>query len=350
MGVIDWSKFNFSAEEIRNIGKDVLQDSILEAPDVKGIMTIYDGEVYNKQVGYFGEGEMVGKAGAGCDLTAQNWQISTRTFTWVPKDWYVYLTQCYSEFLNTAAVYSLQYGINIADFTNTEIGNILSAYLLKSLRKFIIRLAWFNDTSAATVANSGTLKTGTDISYFNILDGLFKQIELQCTANAKQKVTIKENANSTYATQKISVDNIQGYLEDLYFNAPIALRNMSDNFILCTQSFFDAYKKSLQVIHVETNLSYLENGKETLSYNGVKLIPMPIWDEMLQNYDTGTKLINPHRALFTNKAILGLAVDSFDSFENIDMWFDKDSQKVKELVRGKADVKLTNPNLFMYAV
>jgi len=71
---------------------------------------------------------------------------------------------------------------------------------------------------------------------------------------------------------------------------------------------------------------------------------------MIANYfNNGTKLVNPHRALFTNKGVLGMAVDSLDSFENLKIWYENKDRQVYTDVAGKADVKLMNPDLFVYA-
>ena len=293
---------------------------------------------------------MVGKKGLDCTRTPQNFNIATRVLTWTPVQWNITLSQCFKDFESTCAIYSLDTGKDIADFTGKDVMGIIGDFLVTAMKKFIIRLAWFSDTAAKNVSDSGTIKNDVDVEYFNILDGLFKQIDVQCTANAKQKVTIAENAKATYAEQQLDKANIQGYLEKLYYNAPIKLKQMTGNVIYCTLSFYEAYQKSLQGTGLESLLMNMQNGMKTLSFNGIPLMPLPIWDELLLNFDTGTKLINPHRALFTNQEVLGMAVDNLNSFEDLDIWYSKETRKVNMDAAGKADVKLMNPELFVYAV
>ena len=81
------------------------------------------------------------------------------------------------------------------------------------------------------------------------------------------------------------------------------------------------------------------------------LVPLPIWDEMIKRYEnTGTKLNNPHRAVLTTKSNLNFGVDSENSFEDMRMWYNLDSRKVKTELMGKADAKLYNPELLQVAI
>jgi hypothetical protein len=78
---------------------------------------------------------------------------------------------------------------------------------------------------------------------------------------------------------------------------------------------------------------------------------MPVWDEMISAFeDTGTKLNNPHRALYIRKENLAVGVDGEDSFEKMNVWYNKDERTVKTELMGKADAKLLNPAQFQLAV
>ena len=227
---------------------------------------------------------------------------------------------------------------------------ILLEVLSVAIKKFIIRLAWFNDTDAETVADGGVLTNGTDVEYFNILNGFWKQIKLQTTANSAQLISITENAGANYAAQRIAPANIQNYLQKLVFNAPILLRNRTNTVIACTQSFYDAYAMSLQGQALETMYANMVNGLKTLTYNGIPLIAMPIWDEIIQSYEnTGVKLNYPNRALYMHKDFFAVGMDGTRSFDNIETWYNKDSRKVKTEVMGKTDALILNPALFAAA-
>ena len=92
------------------------------------------------------------------------------------------------------------------------------------------------------------------------------------------------------------------------------------------------------------------NGLQTLTYQGVTLAPFKIFDEIIaKHFNTGTKLINPHRAIYTTKSVLAAAMDSLESFSSFNMWYENKDKEVYVDLAGKACANLLNPELFMYA-
>jgi len=349
-GLLDMTKFTFDGETIQAISEMVF-DEVLNAPEISFIHTVFPNIVTDKEVGFIGEGGLVGVKNQGCDPQPQDWKIASRLLKWTPQDWEILIHACWQDLKTSAAVFSLNTGTSIADFTNTDYMNIVVEVLSVAMKKFIIRLVWFNDVNAKNVSANGLITNGVDVKYFNLIDGFWKQIMLQITLNTKQRVAITENTGTTYAGQVLVPANIVGYLQKLVFGAPITLRSQSDGIIPCTQTFYDAYAMSLQGFNLESMYANLVNGQRTLTYNGIPLLAMPIWDEMINAYEnTGVKLNNPHRAVYTTKRVLGIGVDDESSFGNVDIWYDKDSRKVKMEGMGVADAKLTNPALFQVAI
>jgi hypothetical protein len=294
---------------------------------------------------------MVGKARQGCNPTSQNWTIGTRKVVWTPKAWEILLDKCWTEIEATAAVYGLKPGVEVSDLVESQYMAIVVEVLTTAIKKFIVRLVWFNDLDAENVTDGGIITDGVNTEYFNILDGLWKQLLTQVAANPAQRVVIAENAGSAYTTQELSPENVRTYLQQLKFKAPITLRSKSNAFIACTQSIYDAWDMYLQGKTLESTYTNLVNGQQTLTFNGIPLIPMPIWDEIIGTCeDTGTKLHNPHRALFVTKEILAVGVDGEDSFEKMNIWYEKKERKNYIELMGKADAKLLNPAQFQLAI
>ena len=348
--MLDFTKFNFSTEEIRAVNELVF-DAVLQAPEITMITTLYPGIVFNKQIGFIGEGAPVGKARQKCKPTPQQWKIGTRAVTWEPKPWEILIEDCWAELEDTAATYALNTGIARADFTNTDYFDIVVSVLTVAIKKFIIRLVWFSDVDAEYVSDGGIISNDSDVELLTIIDGLWKQLIAQAVANPDRRVVIAENAGTTYATQKLSPNNVISYLEDLRYNAPILLRGQQSAFIACTQSFYDAYSKALKGFKLESTYTNLVNGQATLTYDSVPLIPLPIMDEMILTFEnTGTKLNSPHRALYVIKDILGVAVDGENSFEQMDIWYERKDRTVNFDAIGMADAKLLHPDMFQLAI
>lgn len=350
-GVIDMAKFTFVGEQVMAISEMVF-DEIVQAPEMELFHTIFPDILVNKEVGFIGEGGLVGVKNQGCDPIPQDWSIATRKIKWTPEEWEVLIHACYKDLQNTAAQYSLKKGTPISDFTDSDYMAVCVEVLVTAMKKFFIRLVWFNDVDAENIADGGIITDGVNIEYFNLIDGFWKQMIAQySTPNNTQRVVIAENAGTTYATQKLNPANVQDYLSDMVFNANMVLRSQSKGFILCTQSFYDAYSKSLKGTSLESMYTNLTEGLKTLTYDGKPLVAVPVWDEMIKTYEnTGTKLNNPHRAVYVVKEVLGVGVGKADSFGQIDIWYDKDSRKVKMEGMGIADAKLTNPDLFQIAI
>ena len=347
---LNFSNFEFTAEQIRDIN-NLIFDEVLEAPELTLITTLYPGIVFDKEIGFIGEGGLVGKARQGCKPTPQEWKIGTRTVKWEPRSWEILLEECWTNLEATAAVYALNTGVDIADFTDTDYYAIIVQVLSVAIKKFIIRLVWFSDEDAENVSNGGVITDGVDVDYFNILNGLWKQLLIQVTANPAQRVVVVENTGATYAAQEMPPAKAAEYLQQLKYKAPILLRNNANAIVPITQAFYDAWEMYLQGKELESTYVNLVDGRQVLKAYGMTLIPMPIWDEMIAQFeDTGTKLNNPHRALQVVKTNLAVGVDGEDSFEKMNTWYNKDERTVKTELMGKADAKILNPALFNMAI
>lgn len=148
--IISFSALTFTAEQIRDINELVF-DEILHAPDLSAIHTLFSGIEYDKEIGFITGGGLVGVAAQGCDPTPQDFSVGTRKVTWQPKPWEVFISECASELDDTAATYARNKGVRIDDLTDTDYMAIVVAVLTDSVKDFMYRLAWFNDTDAENV-------------------------------------------------------------------------------------------------------------------------------------------------------------------------------------------------------
>lgn len=350
--VLDMTKFTFVGKVIEAVSEMIFDDTLIGA-NFNDVHTIFPNIVTQTEIGFIGKGGNVGVANQGCNPTPQPWNINTRKLVWEPKTWEILLALCWTDLETSAAIYSLHTGIDIPDFEDTDYMNIVRTVLEKAMIDFWWRLTWFNDTEAEHVTDDGIVTDGVDLDFLTIIDGLWKQIWAQVGVNAAQRAaTITENAGATYAAQKLDKANIQGYLESVVFGADLILRQQPDQFILVTQSVYDAYKQSLMDdSSLESARGALINGIESLSYNGIPLVAIPQWDMMIREFeDTGVKLNNPHRILYTTRSVLGVGVDNATSFDSLRIWPNFDTREVKIEAMGRSDAKLTNPELFTLGI
>ena len=349
--IIDLDKFTFNGDTLREVSELVF-DAVIKGPDLNMLHTVYPNVVTQREVGFVSRGGLVGKANQGCNPTPQDWAIDTRKVKFNPVAWEILIAACWTDLQATAAVYSLNTGISIPDFTNTDYMAIVQEVLTTSMNQFMYRFIWFSDVAAANQKSGGDITDGIDVDYFNLLDGLFKKMETVVTGSPTQLVVITENQAATYDTQRVEGDDAFVYLKQLYRRAPIALRNMASKMYMSTQFFYDAYVEYLQDAKaLETTYKNLVNGMEVVSYNGIPVVPLPIWDDIIFNYlNTGTKAIDPNRVVLTAPEVLAVGVDDPSAFDDMQSWHDRKTRQVMVEAMGQADVQLADDRLFVIGI
>lgn len=211
-----------------------------------------------------------------------------------------------------------------------------------------------------TVNEGGYITEDVDPEYFDIIDGLFKQLRGLVAEDNKRGVTIAANSQSSKTGQMTYMTPERAYtlLSDMWYKAPIKLRQMKadtnvDNRpkFLVTQSIADAYEQYLIGKGIDRTYVNLVEGVQVLSFLGVPVVPMAIWDEMIQAYnDLGDTYFKPHRALLTTKSVLAVGTPNGErEFGEFDIWYDKTSRKNYILLKDKLDAKIANPDHFIYA-
>lgn len=355
--VLDLEKFTFVGDTLKGVG-ELTFELMLDKRNALSFVTTYGNIKVEKEVGFIGEGGLVGKKSQGCDPVAQAFNASTRLVKWTPEDWEVLLHLCYKDMDGTIAEYERKNGIKKADFTQSDYEAIVEMLLARALNKFLWRLLWFNDKNAANFEDGGVITNGVDVDYFNIIDGYWKQIFAQVSANAKQRVDAESTgwSNDDYTSaDAMTGAQAKAILDKMYFTAPLVLRNQPDKVFYVTQNLYDAYDKYLtdsSARTLESVESAFVNGLKVLKIHGVEVIAMPEWDEHIRafenNEDDGVFNM-PYRALFTAKSALGAGFDKESDFDSLEVWYDRDTRKVKIEAMGNGDAKLLHPEMFMAA-
>lgn len=353
MTKIDLSVFNFNGKQVQSV-KELVWELMAQNEGALSFVTTFDNIKVDTEVGFVGKGGLVGKASTGCEPQAQSFQVGTRKIKWEPSDWEVLLELCYTDITSTIAAFDLKNGLQKPDLTGSDYLAIIVTALEQALEEFLWRFIWFNDKNAQNVTNGGIITDGVDVGYFNLIDGLWKQIFAQAVAKPAQRITLAANSAQTKALQDaIAPSDVKAALYDMTFKAPRVLRQQTDKAIYVTQSIYDAYKKSLSDVAVaalESREENFINGMPALKCNGWDVIAMPMWDDIIRAYeDNGTTYHLPHRALAVTKKILGVGFDKVGDFKKLDIWYNKDSRKVKIEGMGNGDAKLLDPTLFVVA-
>ncbi|RZL19742.1 MAG: hypothetical protein EOO89_02395, partial [Pedobacter sp.] len=205
-----------------------------------------------------------------------------------------------------------------------EFGVIISA-VESALIENIHRKVWFNDTAAATIADGGVFKNGTDLGYFNSFNGLFKQLFAEVPANAANRVAISPNGGNSYTNQTLPTDAALGIFEKMVTVADERLVAAEDAFILATRSLADNYRATLRERNLGSGfLEVVEDGRPKLYFDGIEIKIRYDWDRYIKTYqDNGTKWNLPHRAVLTTKSNIPVGTLSEEDLSKLDVFYDR---------------------------
>lgn len=353
MAVIDLSKFQFNGEEIRAIN-ELVYERVITSPYFGYIHTIVPGIEFDKEIGFITGAGLVGLADPGCKSETQPWTINTRSLKWAPKRWEIFVEECATQLENTAAQYVLRQGVNYYDLTNTDYMNIVAEVLESAIYDFLWRVVWFSDTEAANVGTGdGVITAGTDVAFFNLIDGLFKQLDEQVTLNPAQGVTIAANSQNTKALQDSSLTPQLAYeaISNAYYALPLGARNSGQLQILVTRSVANKYEQYLSSVG-SNELQYrnVVDGIARLYFNGVEVIPVDHWDMNIRQYmDLGATWYKPHRIVVVSKQNTMVGMPTEGGFRQADIWYERKDKTNYIRVNDAIDAKFGNPALIVYA-
>lgn len=329
MANIDVSKLtapNGAAEYNEIIYKELFSSSSLQQ-----LFNIVEGQQNGKKVALLSGFGLLGVKSQGCNPDYENTLMDTIEKEWDIEEWQIAELICYTDLKGTLIQYAMNTGIDAANLVDTDyFRSILQPALQAAIRRMLIRLAFFGDKNIV----AGALN-GVDVKYFNVIDGIWKQIFNGVTAGTITRTTIDANAKTTIAAQEeaISADGeATKLMRKIIQGAPIELR-MADNQVLyVTQSLYDAWANDVQSNNVgsDTQFKSLSDGLMVGRINGVETVVVPDWDMNIRAYLKNTTNAGaydkPYRAILTTKDNVLLGTESNGSFETLDYGFDARSQ------------------------
>lgn len=350
------SDLTFGDQEVMSLQECVFED-VYENPELNQFHKVIPGIVAGKKIGILGLMGMVGKSGQGCDPDSDDPTIGATEKTWTPASNTIRLEACGKDFINSFFVWGMNKGIKKADLTNTDFFNFVQERLAFANLEALYRIAWFADTDAATVSDSpaGVLTAGTDVDYFNHIDGLWKQLLAIGTANSDRVITITKNSGVSYSAQEFDATDLTNKVatntfQNMRYKADYRLRAKSNLIYVATQSLADQYEKELTNANVSYTTERLENGMTVLKSGGITVIGWNLWDRIIRtNFDNGTTYYKPHRAILTTTDNLQIGLEEEGSFKGVDAFYDKKSKKNFIDVEYTLDAKVIQDHLVQLA-
>jgi hypothetical protein len=354
--LINHSNFTFTADELRQYNELIVK-KLTEIPALNAFHTFQTGIRNDKRIGLVdGSFGLIGKAPQTCGTrTPDSKLLGTQQKTWAPKRIEVLLRECWDDLDSTMGRLARNTGNNVADLSNTEYMAFLLSILEPDLQRMIFRMAWFNDTAAATVTDSpaGVFTTGTDVNYFNRFDGFFKQLAAIISGDATRRTTIAENAEASFALQdsQLSNQDAYDYILKTIDDAKPALRAASDQVMITTGSIGRKAMRYLQDKGLAFTLDFALNGLQLINVDGRPIYIVEWWDELIRAYQSnGTKYNSPHRIVYTTKSNINVGMEGSSMFDGFDIYHDRATKYTWIETIDAFDVKILEDDLVQYGI
>lgn len=341
---IDFSSLTLNNEEARATSELIFEQlySRPELVNVHGIMTGVEMDKYIPILGQFG---LVGKVDPGsCTNNDETGQVPVSQKTWTPKLISFKMAHCQDDIPDKLKFWKKS---RIAANTWEDVDNEMMAYIndtvLDATIQSQLRIADFGDTAAEVVGSGGYLTAGTTKTYFNMLDGMWKQVFTdQAGAALIHRFTIDENTEATKAAQlALNASTALNVMRDLYNNIdPRAFEGRNLVFQI-TRTLFNNWQDYMEDKSLVFQLDRTEKGSTKFSYRGIPIVVRNDWDRMITTYhNLGATYYLPHRAVLTDLNNIPIGTSDEESLTTLKSWYSQDDEKHYIKVAYKLDVKI----------
>lgn len=331
MAIFDSSDFTFNGEEVKALSEVILED-FYKNPTLSEFHTLVSGIKAKKQIALLGTLGLVGRKQTGCTPLNNTGTVPGTEKFWEPERVSDRFSQCFDDFKESFFVYSLKNGVQKEDLTSTDVAVFLNHVIGEAMKESVHRIAWFGDKDAALVTDSpaGNITDGTDLDYFNLIDGLWKQLFAIATAYTDRRTTIAKNTGNSYANQRFNDTDTGNEVVTKIFQLMIddcdeRLIDSGMAVIYATRSLVQQYKKERKAKSgIDLAYQRTEKGMEFIEVDGVRVYPYAFWDRTIKAYfDNGTKLYYPHRAVLTVKTNVQIGTEEESNLSEMDAFYDK---------------------------
>ncbi|TYP71484.1 hypothetical protein [Aquimarina intermedia] len=329
MALLDLSGLTMNPEEASEVSQAIFEATITGG-DLSEFHEIETGITHKQQIPFIGNLGLVGEKITGCDRGENPASIPMTEKFWDPELIGDRLKHCAVDVNSLLKLFKKAKRVNpdFYDRIGSEEFGVIIAKLEQAMKKMNNRLIWFGDKAAANVVGGGVITNGIDIKYFNIINGLFKQIFTEIPTTADNYVAIAKNAGASYAAQKLADGEalatfraMHNQMDSRFFEA---LEDGAQPEMLVTRALWQNYQDTLEDKSIVFSLDETTDGITKKSYRGVPIKVRHDWDNNIKSYqDNGTKHNLPHRAILTVKENIPVGTVSTEDLTKIESWYEK---------------------------
>lgn len=354
--IIDYSALTLNNEEARSTSELVFEKAF-SRPELEQIHGIQTGVEMDKYIPIFGKLGLVGKVDPGsCGTNSETGQVPVSQKTWTPKLISGRLAHCQTDIPDKLKFWKKS---RTAAGTWEDIDNEAAAFIedttLEAVKNSQIRIAEFGKTTLSPVgdgAGDQTLTAGTTKTYFNMLNGMWAQLEVDAALPTPLgfRYEISENSEATKAAQLTLASTTALDVFRALYNG-IASESFDGTLVFqVTKSLFDNWQDFLEDKSLIFTLSNAEQGASNKMYRGIPIIVRNDWDRIIRTYfDNGTTYYLPHRAILADPNNIPIGTSDTESLSQLDSFYDKVTKKHYIDFAYKIDCKVLIESELAYA-
>lgn len=311
------TNFNYTYPGI--LTTEIFYKPTLQAPALSDIFTIDQGIKDRKRYNLVTQLDKILKPYTGCTRTFNGNRQFITNATVQTKEFNVAESWCKDDFtrqlegsFNHLAQEWLKTGNKSFDPSSTPINTIIDKVLIDALQRDVFRRASF------AAGNS------SDDDY-NQFDGLWDRL-IDSSGGSNYCVV---RAGSALGTGTLAAGAALTALEAVYANSNIILKNAPGKKFFVTRSIWDNYYNSLIGTGAVTEAAFenLQKGLMTLTYKGIPVIPVDLWDVFLAESDNPLTGTTRHLVLLTVKDNHILGVEQGSDLNKIEGWYERKDRK-----------------------
>lgn len=314
-----------------------IQMKIAQQPLLTNIHDLVTGVTMKEQIVIVGRMGKTGIADPNCTLPNSGATVAFSEKYWEPSNIGDTFVNCiaamnglFKGYFKKITTYAEKF-----DMEGSDLAKLMVIKIEESLSQSIPRHAWFGDKSvAAAGAAAAGLKVAGSAQYYNVINGLWKQIFAGVTATTIKKVSIAtENGQITTALQlTLAAGRAKAILESMYAAATPNMRSDFSNQFLLSGALYENYYQTLVSANTLDSQSDIVNGISVIKFRGFNVINMEtVWDADLfadfVNNTTNNAYYLPNRAVFTAPSNIPVATLEENSLASVESYYYKSDTK-----------------------
>lgn len=360
--ILELSNLTLNTQEARETSDIIFKKAFL-SPEIEAVHNVMTGVDTDKFIPIFGNLGLVGKEHvAGCARNEEDSTIPVSEKKFAPKLIEGMLVVCVDDIPDLFKAWKKsRVAANTWEDVNGEYMSFIEDRTLDAIKKSTLRHAEFGYLLASPVGDATgneILTVGTDKAFFNVMDGMFAQIEADAALPTPlgYRVTISENALATKSLQMaLGATTALDTFRALYDNvAPEAMEGMTPAFQV-TRSLFTNWLAFLE----DKSLSFTLNQAETkggttgYTYRGIPIVVRTDWDRTIKAYfDNGTTYHLPHRAILSDLVNIPIGTKDEGSLKDFSSKFIDLGATEKHYIKYAytLDMKILEESQLAYAI